>query len=74
MNQVCPREEKDPQIYDFINYTGSLPADIYTFFLKEHLEEGQWKRPIFDSGSDTITLQNLDNLIDQTQDTTHLNK
>ena len=37
--QLCPKEEKDPRVYNFINYIGKLPDEMYTYFLMQHLEE-----------------------------------
>ena len=39
--QICPKEEKDPRVYNFINYIGKLPDEMYTYFLKQHLEENK---------------------------------
>ena len=37
--EVCPREERDPSVYDIMNYTQRLPPEIFPYFLRKHLEE-----------------------------------
>ena len=61
--EICPHEEKDPKIYNFINYIGRLPPEIYTQFLRQHLEEDRQRLPILGQSIDSITLKDLnDNL------------
>ena len=43
--EICPREEKDQQVFDFLNYTQRLPREIFTHFLRQHLEEDKKRKP-----------------------------
>ena len=46
-DEIDPKEEYDPQIYDFMHYTEGLPKELFTYFVKQHLDENRDMRPIW---------------------------
>ena len=48
-----------PQVYDFMNYTERLPGELFTFFVKKHLEENNQKNLKLQKDTEPITLKTL---------------
>ena len=61
--EICPREEKDQQVFDFLNYTQRLPREIFTHFLRQHLEEDKKRKPFAAFNNEALTPKNLHEML-----------
>ena len=67
--EVCPREEREPTVYDIMNYSQRLPPEIISYFLRQHLEEDKQNKPLTDPFFDEPGLDNLHDLLESANDT-----